>query len=128
VHPGAVLLFNGAVAAILLAAAAFARRASRAYLALAAVPLSGVLVLSLYVFGEDTYRRGGISRWDAYRSPGGALGSMYVASVAAMALCAAALAYAAATARPRAFRIAAATGGLASLGLLTPTIIGFGTN
>ena len=48
-------------------------------------------MLTAYVFGEDSYRGNGISRWDAYRSPGGALGPMFVLSVALLAGCAALL-------------------------------------
>jgi hypothetical protein len=92
------------------------------------LPLSAAAVLSLYVFGEDSYRHSGISRWDAYRSPGGALGSMFVLSVALMASGGAALAYTSVRGRRRVFRAAAVTSGLVSLILVTATIIGFSSN
>jgi len=95
---------------------------------LASLPLLIAAVLSVYVFGEDSYRGNGISRWDAYRSPGGALGSMFVLSVALMAVCAAGLVYAGLGAKERLFRVAAFAGGLTSLILLTATIIGFTAN
>ena len=44
-----------------------------ALVALAALPLVNAVLVTVYVFGEDSYR-GNISRWDTYRSPGGALG------------------------------------------------------
>jgi hypothetical protein len=46
----------------------------------AALPLVTATLLAAYAFGEDGYRRNGVSRRDAYRSPGGALGAMLVAS------------------------------------------------
>jgi len=48
--------------------------------ALAALPLLNGALLAAYVFGEDSYRGNGISRWEAYRSPNGALGPMFVLS------------------------------------------------
>ena len=53
---------------------------------LLAVPLAYVALLFAYVFGEDSYRGNGISRWDAYRSPSGALEPMFWATVALMVL------------------------------------------
>ena len=41
--------------------------------ALLALPFANVALLLIFVFSEDSYRRNGISRWDAYRSPGGLL-------------------------------------------------------
>jgi hypothetical protein len=129
--PGLVLLVNGAVGVALVAIAGkvrVARLRSRWSVAWAALPLLAAALLSVYVFGEDSYRGHGISRWDAYRSPGGALGPMFVLSIALMGACAAALAYAALSARERMFRSAALAGGLTSLILLTATIIGFSNN
>ena len=80
------------------------------------------------VFGEDSYRDDGTSRWDAYRSPGGALGAMFVLSIALMVSGAALLAYSGLRNRTRVFRTTAFTCGLASLLVVTPTIIGFSTN
>ncbi|MDQ2969487.1 MAG: hypothetical protein M3R37_14390 [Actinomycetota bacterium] len=85
-------------------------------------------LLSVYVFGEDSYRSNGSSRWDAYRSPGGALGSMFVLSVVLMVVCAAALAYSGIGAKERLFRFIALAGGLTCLILLTATIFGFSAN
>lgn len=55
---------------------------------LSAVPLAYLALLFAYVFGEDSYRGNGISRWDAYRSPGGALEPMFWATVALMVVAA----------------------------------------
>lgn len=129
--PGLVVLANAAAGVTLVAAACSSRLfrlLSRRSAALAALTLLIATLLSVYVFGEDSYRRNGISRWDAYRSPGGVLGSMFVLSVMLMVVCAAALAYAGLEARARLFRVAALAGGLTSLILLTATIIGFSTN
>jgi hypothetical protein len=96
--------------------------------ALAALPLVTAVLLIVYVFGEDSYRGNGISRWNAYRSPGGALGPMFVASVALMFVCAALLLYAGLRGRDRLLRLTAFVGGLASLMLVPATIIGFSSN
>jgi multisubunit Na+/H+ antiporter MnhB subunit len=89
--------------------------------------LDAVLLLT-FVVGEDPYRGNGISRWDAYRSPGGALGPMLVASVGLLVVCAALGVYAAAADQRRTYRSALLVAGLACLFLVTPTIIGFSTN
>jgi hypothetical protein len=134
VSPGVVLLANLVVGAALLALAANGRlgrllsRHAAALAALAALPLVNAVLVTVYVFGEDSYRGNNISRWDAYRSPGGALGWMFVLSVALMAVCAAVLFYAGLRRRDRLRRVTAFAGGLASLGLLTATIIGFNIN
>ena len=52
----------------------------------------------------------------------------FVLSVALMAVCAAVLFYAGLRGRDRLRRVTAFAGGLASLGLLTATIIGFNNN
>jgi len=95
---------------------------------LAVLPLLNAALLAAYVFGEDSYRDDGTSRWDAYRSPGGALGAMFVLSIALMVSGAALLAYSGLRNRTRVFRTTAFTCGLASLLVVTPTIIGFSTN
>ena len=72
-----VLLANFLVALALFAVAArerLVRWLSGRSVAVAALPLLNAVLLTLYVFDEDSYRGNGISRWDAYRSPGGALG------------------------------------------------------
>ena len=89
--PELVLLVDFVVAVALLAVAAGRRlvqRLARRSAAFAALPALNAIVLTAYVFGEDSYRGNGISRWDAYRSPGGALGPMFVLSVALLAGCA----------------------------------------
>ncbi len=129
--PGPVLLANFLVAVALLAVASsdrLVRSLSRRSAALAALPLLSAVLLTVYVFGEDSYRRNGISRWDAYRSPGGALGPMFVLSVALMVGCAALLVYAGLQGSDRLLRVTALVGGLTSSVLLTATIIGFSVN
>ena len=59
---------------------------------------------------------------------GGALGPMYVLSVALMAGCAALLLYAGLRDSDRLFRVSAFIGGLTALALITPTILGFSLN
>ena len=127
--PGFVLLANLAVGALLVAVAGTSRLARvpvRRSLSLASLPLLIAAVLSVYVFGDDNYRGNGISRSQGRAR--GALGSMFVLSVALMAVCAAGLVYAGLGAKERLFRVAAFAGGLTSLVLLTATIIGFTAN
>jgi ABC-type dipeptide/oligopeptide/nickel transport system permease subunit len=131
VSPGVVLLVSVLVGVGLLVVAGNGRLVqvlSRRSAALAALPLVTAVLLTVYVFGEDSYRGNGISRWDAYRSPGGALGPMFVTSVALMVVCAALLSYAGLRGRGRLLRLSAFVGGLASLVLVTATIIGFSSN
>jgi hypothetical protein len=104
------------------------RLCSRLGAVLALLPLLNGALLAAYVFGEDSYRDNGISRWEAYRSPGGALGPMFVASLAILALCAGILIYAALRARRALFRATALGGGIACLLLVTPTVAGFSLN
>ena len=96
--------------------------------ALAILPVLNGALLTAYVFGEDSYRGNGISRWEAYRSPNGALGPMFVLSLGVMALCAGTLIYAALGSRPRLVRATALGGGIACLILVFPTIAGFTLN
>ena len=65
------------------------RGRSRWLAGLSVLPLLAAPLLAAYVFGEDSYRGGGVRRWDAYRSPGGALGPMFVLSLGLMILFAA---------------------------------------
>jgi hypothetical protein len=126
-----VLLVNVLIAFALLAVAGgdrLVRAVGRKSVALAVLPLLDAALLSAYVFGEDSYRDNGISRWDTYRSPGGALGPMFVLSIALMVACAALLAYAALRGHRLLLRSAAFTGGLAALLLINATVIGFSTN
>ena len=90
--PGFVLLANLAVGALLVAVAGTSRLARvpvRRSLSLASLPLLIAAVLSVYVFGDDNYRGNGISR--SQGGARGALGSMFVLTVALMAVCAAGL-------------------------------------
>ena len=90
--------------------------------------LDGVL-LTLFVFGEDDYRGNDISRWDAYRSPsGGALGEMFVVSLALLGGAAALLVFAGLRGRMRLLGgTALACAGTCAV-LVTATIIGFSAN
>jgi hypothetical protein len=127
---GLLILIDLFVAVALLAVAVLPRLGAGTIrsAAVAALPLVAGALLAVYVFGEDDYRGGGISRWDAYRSPGGALGTMFVASIVAMLGAAALLAYAARRGRLGLFRaIALATAAVAIL-LLIPTTVGFTAN
>ena len=126
-----MLLANLVTATVLIGvavAAIFGRTTSgQARWLVAAFPLGTAVLLCVYVFGEDDYRGGGISRWDAYRSPGGALGPMFVLSVVLLVACAALIV----AARHGSTRLLFGTtliGGLVSVGLVTATIIGFTVN
>jgi hypothetical protein len=131
VAPGLVLVVNLSTAVVLLTVAGnrrLVRSLSRRSAALAALPLLTAIVLTVYVFGEDSYRGNGISRWEAYASPAGALASMFVLSIALMAACAALLLYVGLQGRESALRLTALAGGLTCLVLLTATILGFSLN
>ena len=78
-----------------------ARSRSAALIAQAAIFLWGAAYLTYYVASEDDYRRGGISRWDAYDA--------HVVTVAAITACLAVAAGALAAQRWR--RMVAAVGG-----------------
>ena len=97
-------------------------------LVFALLPLLNGGLLAAYVFGEDSYRDNGISRWEAYRSPNGALGPMFVLSVGVMLLCAALLIYAAFRGSRPLLRASALGGGIACIVLVIPTIAGFSLN
>ena len=104
------------------------RTLSRSWALVAALPLVNAGILAAFVFGEDSYRDNGISRWDAYRSPGSALGPLFTVSVALMAVSACVLALAALRGNRLLFRALARLATLTALFLLTPTIIGFSSN
>jgi hypothetical protein len=92
-----VFLVNTLVGVVLIVVsigARLTRQRSRWWAGLALLPLLAAALLAAYVFGEDSYRDNGDSRWDAYRSPGGALGPMFVLSLGLMTLSAALLAFA----------------------------------
>ena len=118
----------GSLGAALLLAIVASLRPRRVAAAAALVPPALAALLAVYVFGEDTYRGNGISRWDAYRSPGGALGPMFVASLALLALCAVVLAYSALGGKRRVYRLTAGLGFLAIAFLVVPTVVGFDLN
>ena len=126
----AVLICNTLTAVVLLAVGGSERfaRGIAPQAAAVVLPLVNAALLSAYVFGEDDYRDNGTSRWDAYRSPGGALGALFVASVALMVVCGLLLAYAFLRGEARVVRPAAFVGGLSALFLVTPTIMGFTLN
>lgn len=123
-----VTLIVGLLLVVAPASDRLTRGRSRRSAAIAALPLLAAGLLTAYVFGEDSYRRNGISRWDAYRSPGGALGPMFVLSVGLMVVSTALLAYAGLRRRNRLLRITAFAAGITALFLLTPTIYGFSLN
>jgi hypothetical protein len=95
---------------------------------LPALPLASLALLLVFVFGEDSYRRNGISRWDAYRSPGGALEPMFFATVALMTLAAGSMIFAVVQHRRRLMRASALGAAVVALLLGIPTVIGFSAN
>jgi len=126
-----VVLVDISIALLLLAVATsgrLTRGCHRRSATTAALPLLAAIVLAVYVFGEDSYRGNGISRWDAYRSPGGALGPMFVLSIGLMIVYAALLAYAGSRGRNRLLRVTALAAGITVLFLLTPTYLGSSLN
>ena len=84
-----------------------ARSRRAAVIAQAAIFLWGAVYLTYYVASEDDYRRGGISRWDAYDA--------HVVTVAAITACLALAAGALAAERRRSFAAAVGGAGLAVL-------------
>ena len=126
-----VLLVNIVVAVCLVLTATSDRLTavvSKRPATLAALPLVIAGLLAAYVFGEDSYRGNGVSRWDAYRSPDGALGPMFVLSIALMLVCAVLILLAGLRGRRWLLRLTALGAGLTGLLLVTSTIIGFSTN
>jgi len=98
-------------------------------LLLAAISLADALLLGLFVFGEDSYRDNGTSRWDAYRSPsGGALGPMFVVSLLLLGTAAGLFALAGSSGRPRLLGMTALATALVCVFLVTATVIGFSAN
>ena len=125
-----ILLVNTLVAILLVVASwnVLTPSLGRRWAIVAALPLLLAGLLVAYVFSEDTYRDNGISRWDAYRSPGGALTPMFVLSIGLMAAAAGLIVYAGLTARTGLLRATACGAGLVAFFLLGATIIGFGVN
>ena len=122
---------NGLVGAVLIGVSIsdrLTRRCSRWWAGLPLLPLLAAALLAAYVFGEDSYRGNGISRWDAYRSPGGALGPMFVLSLALMTLSAALLAFAGLRGHASLLRLTSFGAGATALFLLNATALGFSLN
>jgi hypothetical protein len=131
VPPFLVLLANLLVALILVMVGVrgfLSLRLTRTSVGFALLPLVDAVLLASFVFGEDSYRDNGISRWNAYRSPGGALGPMFVASLALLIVCAALLVYSVRRDRGELFASTACLSGTASFFLVSATIIGFSAN
>lgn len=129
--PAIVLAVNLITAAVLLLLAASNRVVllpSRYAAGLALLLVLDAALLTAYVFGDDSYRDTGISRWDAYRSPGGALGPMFVASLILMVVAAGILIFAALRGKAHLIRSTALVAGVMCLFLVTPTIAGFSSN
>ena len=95
---------------------------------LPALPIVSVVLLLVLVFGEDSYRGNGISRWNAYRSPGGALEPMFFATVALMTLAAGSMILAVVQRRYRLMRASVLGAAAVALLLGIPTVIGFSGN
>ena len=131
VPPAIVLIVNLITAAVLLLVVASNRLVlllSRYAAGLALLLVLDAALLTAYVFGDDSYRDTGISRWDAYRSPGGALGPMFVASLILMVVAAGILIFAALRGKAHLIRSTALVAGVMCLFLVTPTIAGFSSN
>jgi hypothetical protein len=126
-----VLIVNFLIALTLMAVGAMrflVGGVGRGAIALALLPLTDAVVLLAFVFGEDTYRDNGISRWDAYRSPGGALGAFFILIIVLLVVSCALLAYSGLRARGQLFASTAFVSGTIALFLVTGTIIGFSAN
>jgi hypothetical protein len=126
-----VFLVNTLVGVVLIVVsigARLTRQRSRWWAGLALLPLLAAALLAAYVFGEDSYRDNGVSRWDAYRSPGGALGPMFVLSLGLMTLSAALLAFAGLSRNAALVRLTGLGAGVTALFLLNATALGFSLN
>ena len=97
-------------------------------LLLPALTLVSAALLVAFVFGEDSYRGNGISRWDAYRSPGGALEPMFFATVVLLTSCAGAMVVAVVRRQRRLLQVSALGAAGVALLLGIPTVIGFSVN
>jgi hypothetical protein len=97
-------------------------------LLLPVLPLVSVVLLVVFVFGEDSYRGNGISRWDAYRSPGGALEPMFFATVSLMTTAAGSMIFALVRGRYRLMRASVLGAAVVALLLGIPTVFGFSLN
>jgi hypothetical protein len=131
VPPFPVLLVNFLLALTLMAVGArrfLAGGVGRGAIALAFLPLIDAVLLLAFVFGEDIYRDNGISRWDAYRSPGGALGPVLVLTLVLLTVSWVLLVYSGLRARGRLFASTAVVSGTLALFFVTGAIIGFSAN
>ena len=93
----------------------------------AAVPFAAAASLVLFVLSDDDYRGGGISRWDAYTSPGGGLATLFWVTLAVLALGGLLLAYSSRRDRGL-FAFTAIVVGIATRLLVIPTVLGFSLN
>ncbi len=100
----------------------------RLHVASAGLLLLDAVLLAAFVFGEDSYRGNGISRWDAYRSPGGALGPMFALAIVALSCCAVLLGYSTFRDRRRLYASTAFAAVIAAVFLVIPTVVGFSSN
>ena len=91
------------------------------------MPLATAALLVAYVLSEDDYRGGGISRWDAYASPGGGLATLFWVTLAVLTVGGLLLVYAARRDRGL-FAFTAIVLGIAMLLLVIPTTLGFSLN
>ncbi len=121
------VLLASLAAALALGAAALLRP-RRFAAAAAAVPVALAVLLVVFVALDDPSRDNGTSRWDAYRSPGGALGPLFAASLVLLAGCGLALAGTGLAHRSRAYRLTALLGVLAVILVVLPTVVGFSVN
>jgi hypothetical protein len=131
VPPFFLLLYDLFLAVTLLAAVVSVRTMQRlglGHLAVAALVLLDAVFLAGFVFGEDSYRDNGVSRWDAYRSGWDALGLMFVTSIVVLIGGGVLLAVATTRDRGRHFAVAGAVVVVAAVFLVVPTIIGFSNN
>ena len=131
VSPSLVVVVDLLVALSMLAAGAYALTVpslTRRYRLFVTLPLLDAALLAAFVFGEDSYRGNGVSRWDAYRSPGGELSELFGVTIAVLIGCGLALAYSSVRGRRRLFAAAAFVTVLAAVFLVLPTVVGFSAN
>ena len=102
-EPIHLIAVNGVGVVVLVAGAVLPTRATRTHrlAALALVPAAAAVAMVAFVLSEDDYRDNGTSRWDAYRSPGGELGEVFVGCVAAAVVAAVLIAYGASRRPPQ---------------------------
>jgi hypothetical protein len=127
--PAVVVLVAEAMVVLspfLLTRRASARRVTT--LLIPVLPLANAAVFAVYVFGEDSYRGNGISRWDAYTSPGGAAGPMFLVLIAFMSVSAVLMAVAIKQHAFGLLRGLALIAAAAALLLGLPTLIAFSAN